>query len=457
MGKLISEIFHQDLLNIYNHKITKIRPIIGPNGVGKTTLLKYHVKNYMEELAPELNLFLFFDFKAVTDNIKDFWPIFIQNLIDQLCNPEKQNFKIRDIIDKIPPPRKRLELIKIFKNKEIVDNILKLTSFDPNDQYSALEYFNNEVAETKKISDLFYGILKLGFKLNYIITIAFDEIQFLDEIDTSNKLLKLFLEKFIRYLMEQFSNEKLYLLLSCLENPDKKEWSKLTDQSRNFQTIVKNKEIILGNLLKEERDEIIKQVADKISFDEKDRKIYYRKVKNSLLYYLPRELLSCIARVIDTMDYIGYTDHEIRAIYEKDARDYIKDILIKKNFIHFEPKVKTIGGYDIDIYATTETKRAGYISKAFGEVSMTQKSSIKGKIEKFSNWLLRMKGREYNLERGDYAFFICPPNRVTEGAMKVLNGNNIELFEFVSANVDQLESQFRQKKNQNVFMMQKTL
>ena len=78
IDKYISEIFHQDLLNIFNQNVAKIRPVIGPNGGGKTTLLKFRVKKHLQDIAPFSNLFLFFDFKSVTDNINEFWSIFLQ-------------------------------------------------------------------------------------------------------------------------------------------------------------------------------------------------------------------------------------------------------------------------------------------------------------------------------------------------------------------------------------------
>ena len=445
VGKLTSEIFHQDILNVYNQKITKIRPIIGANGSGKTTLLQFHVKDYLESLTPKFNIFLFFDFKAVTENIEDFWTIFVQNIIAQLVPEEGDNI-ISSLINKINPSKRRIELLKIFKNKAIVDNLLKLSSLDSNEQDSAFEYFYGEDLETKAITDLFYGILKLAFKLNYMVVIAFDEVQFLNEIDVSNVLLKLFLEKFVRYLMEQYSNERLYILISCLENPDEKEWTNLRGISKNFESIVKNKEVVLGNLTTKERNDIIHQVADKIGFHSKEKKRFFSKVKGSMLYYLPRELLKCVANVIDSMDYISYTDYDIRQIYEDDAREFIADILRQKGFIHIDLEVKKIGGYNVDIYATAETKRAGYIKKALGEVTITKKKGMKQKIEKFANWLLRMQGREYRPEKGDFAFFITLPKNITEGSKEILNANNIELFEFTSPNIEQLISVKKKEK-----------
>jgi len=439
IGSTIYNIFQKDVLNVYNQKITKIRPIIGSNGAGKTTLLKFKVKEATNEIAPYSNIFLFFDFKDVTDKIDDFWPIFIQNLISQLT--DKETHILSGLLDKIDPLKRDIELMNVFKNTTLIDNLLKLISTSSREQRSALSYFYDMKLDTKTISDFFHGILKLALDLDYLVSVAFDELQFLDEIDETNRLLKLFSEKFIRYLMEQFSNERLYLTVSCLENPTEKEWTRLKSHSRSFASIVQNKEIFLGNLTTEEKNEIIRQISKKIGFDKKNRKIFYTKVKGSLYYYLPRDLLRQIANVLDTMDFVGYTKFEIRNIYENDARTYMKDILRRKGFVHLEPEVKNIGGYNIDIYATRETRRSGYITKALGETTIIKRSSMKQKAEKFANWLYRMKGREYNPDKGDFAFFVCPPNSATEGTKDVLNANNIELYYFNSPLVDQINRQ----------------
>lgn len=437
--KSVSDIFHQDIINIYNQKVSKIRPVVGANGAGKTTLLKYHVKDYLDEIASGSNIFLIFDFKAVTDNINEFWSIFVQNLLDQLMNEQINVIKL--LISKLDESKIRYELFRIFKNKNLIDNLLKLVSLDPNEHSIAFEYFYSENLDTKTIGDLFNGILKLALQLDFIVLIAFDEIQFLNEIDTTNVLLKTFLEKFIRFLMERFNRERLYILISCLENPREQEWTKLKDQSRNFETIVRGKEIILGNLTSKEKDEIIQQVAEKIGFERKEEKAFLSKVKGSLSYYLPRHLLQAIAREIDSMGYIGYTEYDLRQIYEEDARNYMKDKLKKKGYMHMEPDVKKIGGYNVDIFATAETNRTNYVKKAFGEATIMRKQGMKQKIEKFSDWLYRMKGREYNPDKGDYAFIICPPDRITKNSRQVLEDNNIDLIEFVSLNVDQIEQQ----------------
>ncbi len=122
------------------------------------------------------------------------------------------------------------------------------------------------------------------------------------------------------------------------------------------------------------------------------------------MYYFPRDLLKRIANVIDKMGYTGYTDFEITQIYEEDARKYIEEILKSKKFINLEPEPKEIGGYNVDIYAESSTHRAGHVPKAYGEVTMMDKSRLKQKVEKFANWLYRMKGREFKPEKAVLLF-----------------------------------------------------
>jgi len=406
------------------------------------------MREAVEEIAPNSNIILFFDFKFVTDNLKEFWPIFIQKFISQLTNEEKP--LLSDILNTIDSATREDVLFKALKNPDLVNNVLKLISSSSSERRAALRYFYDMQLDTKTIGDFFYGVINLALELDYLVVIVFDEIQFLDEIDASKRLLKLFTEKFVRHLMEEFSNKRLCIAISCLENPVEKEWTKLKSHSKNFESIVKNKEILLGNLSIEEKNEIIKQVADKIGFDQKNRKIFFTKMKESLYYFLPRDLLKQIANTLDSMDFIGYTMHEIRTIYEDSAREFMKDKLRRKGFKHLNSETKEIGGYNIDIYATGSTNRSGYVPKAFGEATMRNRAGMKQKAEKFSDWLFRMRGREYNPKKGDFAFFICPPNSITEQTDKVLKDNDIELFYFNSPIVDQVQRLREKEENKDI-------
>lgn len=434
LEKDLSYIFHQDLLNVKNIGLAKIRPVIGPNGVGKTTQLKFQVKDYLNEIEPDSSIYLFFDFKQMANTIEEFWAIFGERLIEQI---RKRGYLIK-IIEDLDSFEQRSLMIRNFKNKKLVDYLLQLLSTDRYKQVKAEEYFYSGQLKSKDISNFFFGLLKLAFEHNYMVVILFDEIQFLDEIDPSNVLVKMFSEQFMRLLFEQFSNNRLYLVVSCLQNPQKNEWDLLKSRSKNFQSIVKGKEIILGNLTLNEREEIVNQVSSRIGFQKNDRSVFLTKVKSSLDYYLPRYLLQCIANILDMMEYTAYTDYEIRKLYEKDARNYISPKLKEMGFKYIEPGVKKIGGYNVDIFASAPTSRAKYRKQAFGEVTMMKRSGMVEKIEKFANWLNRMNSLEYRPEKGDIAFFICPPNRITENSNMILKDNNINLYEYSSKNIEEL-------------------
>ena len=434
LNKDLSYIFHQDLLNVKNTGIARIRPVIGPNGVGKTTQLKFQVKDYLKEIEPEFNIYLFFDFKEMANTVDEFWAIFGERLIEQLIKrgyltkltKDLDSFELRSLI------------IESFKNKDLVDNLIKLMSSDRYKQVEAKEYFYSGKLKSKDISNFFFGFLKLAFENKYTVVVMFDEIQYLDEIDNINVLVKIFTEKFIRLLFEQFSRNKLYIIVSCLQNPQRLEWDKLKNNSKSFQSIIEGKEVVLGNLSINEREEIVNQVSRKIGFQADDRKVFLSKVKSSLDYYLPRTLLRCIANVLDMMEYTAYTGFEIRNLYEKNARAFMAIKLKELGFSFIEPTVKKIGGYNVDILATVPTSRTKYRKKAFGEVTLMSRSKMAEKIEKFSNWLNQMKNVEYRPDKGDLAFFVCPPDRITDKSKKILEDNNISLYEYSSKNTDEL-------------------
>jgi len=86
----------------------------------------------------------------------------------------------------------------------------------------------------------------------------------------------------------------------------------------------------------------------------------------------------------------------------------------------------------------TPTSRIKYRKKAFGEVSMMSQTNMADKIEKFAGWLNQMKNVEYKLDKGDIALFICPPNRITDKSKRILEDNNISLFEYYSSNIEEL-------------------
>ena len=124
IDKDLTYIFHTDLLNVKNTRIAKIRPVIGPNGVGKTTQLKFQVKDYLKEIEPEFSIYLFFDFKRMANTIDEFWAIFGERLIEQI-NKRDYLIKLTKNLDSF---EQKSIMLKSFKNKMLVDNLIKLLS-----------------------------------------------------------------------------------------------------------------------------------------------------------------------------------------------------------------------------------------------------------------------------------------------------------------------------------------
>ena len=327
-----------------------------------------------------------------------------------------------------------------FKNIELVEQILNSISSDEYAQGKAKAYFFSNKIKKKDIQDFFYGFIDLALQLDKIVVLGFDEIQYLIDISPDGPLVKIFLEKFIRKLMEQFRNRRLYILISCLQNPGHEEYEKLKDTSLNFKSIVEGKEILLDNLTKREKEQILDQVCQKLKMDKNNRKIFQKRVKNRLDFFMPRYLLQSIAGVLEILGYTTYSSSDLKEIYEKEARDFMKPKLKENGFIYIENEPKKVGGYNVDICASAETKRNTRVPKAFGEVTITQRISIKGKVEKFSAWLYQMKGKEYRPDLGDYTFFICPPERITSGSREILDSNSIDLIEFQSSLIEEIES-----------------
>ncbi|MHA1284807.1 MAG: helix-hairpin-helix domain-containing protein [Promethearchaeota archaeon] len=388
----------------------------------------------------------------MADTEEEFWSIFGERLIEQI---EKRKYLLK-VLKGLDSFRQKSILLQYIKNKNLVENLLKLLTNDIYKIAEAREYFYSGKLKSKDVSNLFFGFLNLALENNLLVVVIFDEIQYLDEIDPNKVLIKIFTEKFIRLLFEQFSRKKLYIAISCLQNPNKNEWDKLKSHSRNFQSIVEGKEIVLGYLTLDEREEIIKQISDKIGLQEEDRKHFLSKVKGSIDFYLPRSLLRHVANVLDMMEFTAYTEYEIRKLYEKDARAFITPILKEKGFINIEPNEKEIGGYHIDIFATAQTSRATHRKKAFGEVTLMNKSGILDKVEKFANWLNRIKHVEFKPDKGDLAFFICPPDRITKKAKQILEDNNIVLYEYISKNVEEILKISGKIKTQKPLIQDKT-
>jgi len=434
VGKSLAEIFKKDIMDVNARKIAMIRPIIGANGAGKTTQMEIQIKKHVKDIFADKLIYLFFDFKFISNTKEAFWPVFIQKFYDQI----QDNQYLRRLCAELPQEKLKSTLIKKFKNAKIVDQVLNSISSDASTQALAEEFFFGGEISSKDIMDFFNGFLSLALDLDKPVVFCLDELQFLIDIDPSETLATIILEQFIRKLLEQYRNNRLYIICSCLQNPDKQEYDALKEVSKNFKSIIEGKEIILGNLTAAEKDEILDQICEKVEMPAGERKKFLSQVKGRLEFFLPRYLLKSIAENLEIMGYTCYTPSELRNLYEKEAREFVAPKLREKGFGYIEEAPKRVGGYDIDIYANSETNRVNRVSQAFGEVTIRNRRGIKEKVEKFASWLHQMKGREYRPDLGDFVFFICPSNRLTKMSKETLESNDIQSFEFDSSFIDEI-------------------
>lgn len=436
VGKNLSELFKKDLMDVNTRKIAMVRPVIGPNGIGKSTQLEIQVRKYVEEVFKEKHVYLFFDFRHVSDTADEFWAVFIQKLYENI----KDKKYLQTLCKLLPADKLKPKLLDYFKNTELVAQIINIISDDDTNRLSAEEYMLSSKNSSKKnILDFFFGFVKLAIDLDRIVVLCFDELQFLVTIDPSQTLVKIILEQFIRKIVEEFRTNRLYVVISCLQNPDVQEYDALKKASKSFGTIVDGKEIFLGPFSTKERNELIEQVAAQIGMSA-DKKIKFMStIKGRLEYHVPRQLLLSVAEVLEKMGFTSYSPAELRNIYEKESREHVKPMLDKKGFVNVEEGPATIGGYNFDIYASFPSDRAKRVPKAFGEITITKRTAMKAKIEKYMGWLSTLKGNEYKPGAGDYVFFVCPSNRLTEGCQELLASNDVEAIEFDSSVFQELD------------------
>nr|MDO8119621.1 hypothetical protein [Candidatus Sigynarchaeota archaeon] len=274
-------------------------------------------------------------------------------MLQKLYTSIQDSHYLHDLCSQLPSTSLRSELLKHFKNTELVTNIYNAISRDAGNEQRAAEYFYDASRQSKKnIQDFIYGFVKMALECDKLVVLCFDELQFLIDIDPTRALVKVFLEQFIRKIMEECRDKRLYILVSCLQNPDKKEYDVLRSISKNFDTIIAGKEIILGQLMPAEQDEIVNQVIEKVRMADDEKRKFKSQIKSKLGFYSPRMLLSEIASILDTMGYTAYSIEELRGLYEKEAREFITPKLREAGFTFVDAGPTERGGFNFDIHAS---------------------------------------------------------------------------------------------------------
>lgn len=147
----------------------------------------------------------------------------------------------------------------------------------------------------------------------------------------------------------------------------------------------------------------------------------YKNFKPALIYHVEKDLDN-VSRIIQISPI--RKSKNVYYLFEEEAREFIKPILKEKGYSDIEFEVK-IGGYRIDILAKVLILERW--KKSFGEIAFSNRFITK-KIENFANWLLSLKGNEYNPDKGDSAFIITQSSVIPRKAMDILKKHNIELI-----------------------------
>jgi len=341
------------------------------------------IKIYSKVLLPKIDSEVFFDFyidsEAFDKTITELEPkfrLYYKNNIEELDSKKylSINSKNKELKEKI----KFLEdtrdfLFKLFLTK-LNENLTKLSK----------EYF---------VKERFYCFLdKKGIpKINFYEKCEILPISNLSGGERS-KLLLIILSFLIK-----ISNKNSFFLID--EPNELLDPSNVINMKSLFSKLFENKQILICTFI------------DK-----------YKSFKPALIYHVEKDFKN-VSRIIKISP--SRKLKNVYHIFEEEAREFIIPILKEKGYsnIAFEAK---FAGYSIDISASVLTLEGW--KKTFGEIVFNNNTYITKKIEKFSNWLLSMKGNVYNPNNGDSAFIITQSSVIPRKAMDILKKYKIELI-----------------------------
>jgi len=220
-------------------------------------------------------------------------------------------------------------------------------------------------------------------------------------------------------------------VFSCLQNPKWNEWTRIKTNYTNIGSIVDGREIFLGRLTDEEKKGIVNDAADHWSIEGDAKQDFISKIRNSILYYIPRTLIKNIHLALRELELTKPSDEEKRLIYEKNARKSMEGILKDLGFTHIDPKPHKYGGHGVDIFAQAEVKDAyEWRPKAFGEVTTTARVSMKEKIKKWIHWKRDWVREGLFKADKDMIFIMNPPDRLTSGCDEIMDDNDIKFYPY---------------------------
>jgi len=397
---------------------------MGDNGTGKTTHLVFF-KEILENYYKGSNFFFEIDLRHIAEKTEEgLWLAIFNQIYDTLS-------KRKDIVEILTNYEQR-NLRKIFKNSTVAENIKKFG------RDSSEDYFYGEKFQTiSNIQSFFNGIIDILMENKVLTIIAIDEVQQIEK--WGDPVFQAFLESFVSSTYDRYmsfsTDARLFFILSfLLKSPTSREekYSFLERHSPGFVSRMKGREIVFCDFTEDEHNDALKLCADITNLTSQERSKFEVETKSKLTYWItrnnPREFGKYIQKVYKKLGLLKLTPREMREIYEKEGREYIKSKLIEKGFTTIAEKPKNIVGYEFDVYA--ETKHRTTIRKcAFGEIKTTQRKKLKSEVEKFSRWLSDIKNTSVYNHAENYYFFVSP-YEPTSSTKQILEQYTIDWIKF---------------------------
>lgn len=420
----ISDIFKNDLQTLIRSDRPQIRVLMGDNGTGKTTHLDYF-KKILEDYYHAPNFFFEIDLRHIAEKTEEgLWLAIFNQIYESLI-------KRSDIITLLKNYDER-SLRKIYKSSEIAKNVKTIG------QDSSEEYFYGENFHTiSNIQAFFNGIIDILMENKILTIIAIDEVQQIEH--WGEPVFQAFLESFIsstydRYMRSKRDARLFFILSFLLKSPATRndKYKFLEEQSPGFVSRMKGREIIFCNFTEEEHNKALDLIAEITQLSSEEKSKFKAETKSKLTYWMtrnnPREFGKYIKKIYRKLQLLNLTTSEMREIYEKEAREYIKPILMRMGFTTVPDGVTKIVGYNFDVYG--EVKHRTTVKKcAFGEIKTTQRKKLKSEVERFSGWLSEVQKTSKYGHDDNYYFFISP-FKPTDSIIEINKQYKIEWIEF---------------------------
>jgi len=424
MGITVVNVLKSDLQNLLRSNKPQLRVLFGDNGTGKSTHIQVF-RQVLESQGEIPNLFLDLDLRHIAEKTE-------QGLWLEIFNKIHTAIQSRPDLVQLLQKYDERELRNFFHDTSISHNVKNFG------QDAAEDYFYGESFRSiAKIQAFFNGLVDLLMEKKILTVIAIDEVQQIEKWGTP--VFEAFLELFVSATYDKYmgfeGEARLYLILSFLlkeTNAPNEKYAFLEQYSPGFVSRMKGREIILCNFTESEHKKALELCARVAGLTDEECNIFQRETKSDLIYWAtrnnPREFGKYIYRVFKKLDFLKLTPAETRQVYEKEGRKYVQQLLSNKGFTNiFEEPTKVLG-YNFDVYAEAH-ERTITTKYVFGEIKTTQVRSLKGDVEKFTQWITAVKTNSSYTREGNFYFFMSP-YKPTDAVKEILMQHAIEWIQF---------------------------